>query len=80
MATAKSGRRVYYRIFANLVDSLMEANTIGNLARRNKVLTHPALLVVNEISYLPVSQQGANLFFQLINERHEHTSTVLLAF
>jgi len=41
------------------------------------VLTHPALLVVDEIGYLPVSQDDAVLFFQLINARHERVSTVL---
>jgi len=41
------------------------------------VLTHPALLVVDEIGYVPVSQDGAVLFFQLINARHEGASTVL---
>ena len=55
----------------------MEAKTTGNLARRIKVLTHPALLEVDEIGYLPVSQEGAILFFQLINARHERASTVL---
>ena len=55
----------------------MEAKTTGNLARRIKVLTHPALLVVDEIGYLLVSQEGAILFFQLINARHERASTVL---
>ena len=41
------------------------------------MLTHPALLVVDEIGYLPVNQDGAVLFFQLINARHERASTVL---
>ena len=49
----------------------------GNLSRRLRVLTHPALLVVDENGYLPVSQDGAVLFFQLINARHERASTVL---
>ena len=49
----------------------------GNLSRRLRVLTHPALLVVDEIGYLPVTQEGAVLFFQLINARHERASTVL---
>ena len=77
VATAESGRRVYYGTLADLVDSLMEAKTSGNLARRLRVLTHPAVLVVDEIGYLPVSQDGAILFFQLINARHERASTVL---
>ena len=35
------------------------------------------LLVVDEIGYLPVTRNGATLFFQLINERYERGSTVL---
>ena len=36
---------------------------------------HPAL--TDEIGFLPVSQDGAVLFFQLVNARHERASTVL---
>jgi DNA replication protein DnaC len=32
---------------------------------------------VDEIGYLPISPTGATLFFQLINRRYEHASTVL---
>ena len=41
------------------------------------MLTHPSLLVVDEIGYLPVTQEGAVLFSLLIIARHEHASTVL---
>ena len=77
IAAAQSGRRVYYGTLAGLIDSLTEAKAAGNLSRRLRVLTHPALLVVDEIGYLPVNQDGAVLFFQLINARHEKASTVL---
>ena len=77
IAAAEAGRRVYYGTLAGLIDSLVEAKAAGNLARRLRVLTHPALLVVDEIGYLPVSQDGAVLFFQLVNARHERASTVL---
>ena len=43
----------------------------------DRPLTYPSLLVVDEIGYLPVSQTGAMLFFQLINRRYERASTVL---
>ncbi|MXX90366.1 MAG: hypothetical protein F4213_15810 [Boseongicola sp. SB0677_bin_26] len=76
-AAAESGRRVYCGTLTDLVGSLLEAKTSGNLARRLKVLTHPALPVVDEIGYLPVSQDGAVPFFQLINARHGRASTVL---
>ena len=77
IAAAQSGRRVYYGTLAGLIESLTEAKAAGNLSRRLRVLTHPALLVVDEIGYLPVNQDGAVLFFQLINARHERASTVL---
>ena len=65
---------MYYGTLAGLIESLMGAKQAGNLARRLRVLTHPALLVVDEIGYLPVNQDGAILFFQLVNARHERAS------
>ena len=77
IAAAQHGRRVYYGSLRDLVESLEEAETQGQLRRRLRVLRHPALLVVDEIGYLPVTRNGATLFFQLINERYERASTVL---
>ena len=48
----------------------------GRLNQRLK-MTHPALPVIDEIGYLPVTHSGAILFFQLVNRRYEHASTVL---
>ena len=32
---------------------------------------------MDEIGYLPLTRSGAILFFQLVNRRYEHASTVL---
>jgi DNA replication protein DnaC len=77
IAAAQSGRRVYYGTLADLITSLEEAQASGRLQARLKVLTHPAVLVVDEIGYLPISRTGAMLFFQLMTRRYEHASTVL---
>lgn len=77
VAAAESGRRVYYGTLVGLIESLENARAAGQLARRLRVLSHPALLIVDEIGYLPLSRDGAVLFFQLINHRYEHASTVL---
>ena len=77
VATAQSGRRVYYGTLADLITSLEEAQQAGRLGQRLKTLVFPALLVVDEIGYLPVSHTGAMLFFQLMSRRYEHASTVL---
>jgi DNA replication protein DnaC len=74
---AQSGRRVYYGTLADLITSLEEAKAAGKLGYRLKMLTHPSLLVIDEIGYLPISDTGAMLFFQLINRRYERASTVL---
>jgi DNA replication protein DnaC len=77
VAAAEQGRRVYYGTLAGLITSLEDAQGAGKLVQRMKTLTHPALLVVDEIGYLPVSRTGAMLFFQLMSRRYEHASTVL---
>ena len=77
IAAAQAGRRVYYGTLADLITSLEEAKAAGRLGHRLKILSHPSLLVIDEIGYLPISPTGAMLFFQLINRRYEHASTVL---
>jgi DNA replication protein DnaC len=77
IAAAQNGRRVYYGTLADLITSLEEAHASGKLLHRMKTLTHPSLLVVDEIGYLPVSRTGAMHFFQLMSRRYEHASTVL---
>jgi DNA replication protein DnaC len=77
IAAAQHGRRVYYGTLADLITSLEEAQAAGRLQQRLKVLTYPALLVVDEIGYLPISRTGAMLFFQLMSRRYEQASTVL---
>jgi DNA replication protein DnaC len=77
VAAAQRGRRVYYGTLIDLITSLEEAQAAGNLKRRLAILTHPSLLVVDEIGYLPINHAGAVLFFQLMNRRYEKASTVL---
>lgn len=77
IAAARHGRKIYYGTLADLITSLEEAQAAGRLQHRLKVLTYPALLIVDEIGYLPISRSGATLFFQLVNRRYEVASTVL---
>ncbi len=77
VAAAQRGRRVYYSTLADLVTSLEEAQAAGRLAARLKTLTHPSLMVVDEIGYVPITRLGAMYFFQLMSRRYEHAATVL---
>jgi DNA replication protein DnaC len=77
ITAAQRGRRVYYSTLADLVTSLEEARTAGNLKHRMSVLSAPSLMVVDEVGYVPISQNGAMLFYQLMSRRYERASTVL---
>lgn len=65
------GYRVFFTTAANMITNLSKAVHEGRLEEKLKVYTVPRLLIVDEIGYLPIDRQGANLFFQLISKRYE---------
>lgn len=40
-------------------------------------INRSSLLIIDEVGYLPIEKNGANLFFQLINARCEKGATIL---
>jgi DNA replication protein DnaC len=73
----KAGRSVYFSTLADIVASLAKAEHDGELRERIRYLCRAALLVVDEIGYLPITPGGANLFFQLVNARYEKGAMIL---
>ena len=67
----------YFATLAEIIDSLAKAEREGRLAQRIGYITRPALLIIDEVGYLPVQKGGANLFFQLINARYERGAVIL---
>ena len=67
----KAGRSVYFSSLADIVASLARAEREGALRERIRYFCRFALLIVDEIGYLPVVPGGGNLFFQLVNARDE---------
>jgi len=66
--------------FANAIDvinTLHAAQQNGTLKRELRAYTTPALLVLDEVGYLPIDQRGADLLFQVISARYERGSIVL---
>jgi len=60
-----------------LVAQLIRAETEGRLEERLAHLAKPALLIIDEVGYLPFERQAANLLFQLVNRRYERGSIIL---
>jgi DNA replication protein DnaC len=73
----KAGRSVYFATLADLVGALAKAEREGTLRERIRFFCRPALLIVDEIGYLPVVSGGGNLFFQLVNARYEKGAMIL---
>lgn len=73
----KAGKSVYFCTLAELIAALARAEREGSLRERIRFFCRPALLVVDEIGYLPVVQGGGNLFFQLVNARYEKGAMIL---
>ena len=73
----KAGKSVYFATLAEIIASLAKAEQQGQLPQRIRFMTRNALLVIDEIGYLPLTQGGANLFFQLINARYERGAMIL---
>ena len=54
---------------------LRKAHNENRLEQRLKQFCKYSVLIIDEIGYLPVDRDGANLFFQLIAKRYEKHST-----
>ncbi len=73
----KAAKSVYFGTLAEIIASLEKAEREGALQARIRFLARNALLIVDEIGYLPLSKGGANLFFQLVNARYERGAMIL---
>ena len=73
----KAGRSVYFSTLADLVGALAKAEREGTLREKIRFFCRFALLIVDEIGYLPVIPGGGNLFFQLVNARYEKGAMIL---
>ena len=76
IVAAKHRFSTYYVNCHQLIEQLKKAHFENRLPDRLKILSKYRMLIIDEISYLPMDIQGANLFFQLIARRYEKASTV----
>jgi DNA replication protein DnaC len=77
VAAVKAGKSVYRCTLAELIEALARAEREGRLADRIRFHSRAALLIIDEIGYLPITTGGANLFFQLVNARYEKGAMIL---
>ena len=72
----KAGKKVKFTTICSLVNELVEANQGLELKRLLEKFSRYELLVIDEIGYIPLSKEGAELIFQLFSMRHEKASMI----
>ena len=73
---AENRYSTYYINCHNLISQLNKAHFENRLQEKLKTFAKYKVLIIDEIGYLPMDIQGANLFFQLIAKRYEKNSTI----
>lgn len=73
----EAGLVVYYTTLSHLIEDLKKAQAQGRLDRRWRVYLRPAVLVIDEIGYMQLNRQEAELLFRLVSERYEHGSILM---
>ncbi len=77
MATL-AGMKTRFISAADLLLQLDAAQRQGKLKQTlQRCVNAPSLLIIDEIGYLPMSKEQANLFFQVIANRYEKGSIIL---
>ena len=62
---------------ASLVNQLLEANEKGILNKFFKQIEKLDLLILDELGYIPLHKQGAELLFQVISLCYEQRSIII---
>lgn len=74
---ARSRVSTYFISFESLMTQLKKALIENRLESRLKFFAKYKLLIIDEIGYMPIDTDSANLFFQLIARRYERNSTII---
>ena len=77
LAACQKGTRVGFVTAAGLVNQLSEARDEKRLLRLQTSLAKLELLIIDELGYVPLSQIGAEMLFEVISQRYERASTIV---
>ena len=77
LAACQRGLSVGFMTAAGLVHQLMEARDERRLLRLQAQLASLKLLIIDELGYVPLSQTGAELLFEVFSQRHERGSIIV---
>ncbi|WP_222619100.1 IS21-like element helper ATPase IstB [Ornithinibacillus hominis] len=71
------GTKVKFFTVASLANKLIEENQKGSLPKLIKQIERLDLLILDELGYIPLHKEGAELLFQVISMCYENKSLVI---
>ena len=74
---ARNRYSTYFVSFENLMIQLKKALNENRLEQRMKFFSRYKILIIDEIGYMPIDADSANLFFQLVARRYEKHCTII---
>jgi DNA replication protein DnaC len=77
LKSCEQGHKVLFTTLADLVAQLHAALADHSLRARLKTLSQIALLVIDEVGYVPLDKTGADHLFQVVARRYETGSIIL---
>src|SRR6266566_753402 len=76
-AACLKGHSVLFASAIDVINTLAAAKSAGRLKAALKQYTKPALLILDELGYLPIDKAGADLLFQVISLRYEQGAIII---
>jgi DNA replication protein DnaC len=77
VAACQAGYSIYFTTLDDVVRKLRTAEATGQFNRQLRAYLRPAVLLVDEVGYLPLGRAEANMVFQLISRRYERGSLII---
>jgi len=77
IAAAQNRNSTYFINCNDLIANLKKAKEENRFINRLNHYARYKVLVIDEIGFLPIDIEGANMFFQLINKRYEKNTTII---
>lgn len=77
MEAAKNRQITYFINCNDLISNLKKAYLENRLEDRLRLYSKYKVLIIDEVGFLPIDKQGANMLFQLINKRYEKSTTII---
>ena len=77
LAACQKGLGVRFATAPHLVHELIEARDEKRLLRLQAQLARVNLLIVDELGYVPLSQTGSELLFDVFSRRYENGATIV---